>query len=204
MSDVQDLPENEDLENGAETPSELDVLKARATQLGIQFHPSIGLEKLRDKVNAKLNDEAEPEEGDEPAAPADEPKTALAPEDENPGQKRVRLRREALKLVRIRVTCMNPFKKEWEGEIITAGNNAVGTVKRYVPFNNEEGWHVENIILQQLKQRQCQIFETKKDSRGNKVRKGKLIREFAIEILPPLTEAELKDLAQRQAMAAGQ
>ncbi|OZB40377.1 MAG: hypothetical protein B7X50_08585 [Alishewanella sp. 34-51-39] len=79
MSDVQDLPENEDLENGAETLSELDVLKARATQLGIQFHPSIGLEKLRDKVNAKLNDEAEPEEGDEPAAPAYEPKTAKTP-----------------------------------------------------------------------------------------------------------------------------
>lgn len=204
MSDVQDLPENEDLENGAETLSELDVLKARATQLGIQFHPSIGLEKLRDKVNAKLNDEAEPEEGDEPAAPAYEPKTALAPEDENPGQKRVRLRREALKLIRVRITCMNPFKKEWEGEIITAGNNGVGTVKRYVPFNNEEGWHVENIILEQLRERKCQIFVTEKDSRGNKIRKGKLIREFAIEILDPLTPAELKDLAQRQAMAAGQ
>jgi hypothetical protein len=39
------------------------------------------------------------------------------------------------------------------------------------------------------------------DSRGNKVRKGKLIKEFAIEELPPLTKEELAELAQRQAMS---
>ena len=99
---------------------------------------------------------------------------------------------------------MNPAKKEWEGEIITVANNAVGTVKRYVPFNTEDGWHVEHILLEQLRERQCQIFVTEKDSRGNKVRKGKLIREFAIEVLDPLTEEELAELAQRQAMAKGQ
>jgi hypothetical protein len=40
-----------------------------------------------------------------------------------------------------------------------------------------------------------------KDSRGNNVRKGKLIKEFAIEVLPQLTEAELKEMARRQAMS---
>lgn len=203
MSESQELPDN-DLETG-EAPSELEVLKVRATQLGIQFHPSIGLEKLRDKVNAKLNDEPEPDSDESEGPDEVEPvATVAAPTDETPGQKRMRIKREALKLVRVRVTCMNPFKKEWEGEILTVGNNAVGTIKKYVPFNNEEGWHVENIILEQLRERKCQIFVTEKDSRGNKVRKGKLIREFAIEILPPLTKAELKELAQRQAMAAGQ
>lgn len=203
MSDVQDLPEDQDLD-AAEAPSELDSLKARATLLGIQFHPSIGLEKLREKVNAKLNDEPEPEEEEAPAAPVQAKQAETGVADETPGQKRVRLRREALKLIRVRITCMNPFKKEWEGEILTAGNNGVGTVKRYVPFNNEEGWHVENIILEQLRERKCQIFVTEKDTRGNKIRKGKLIREFAIEVLDPLTEEELRDLAQRQAMAKGQ
>ena len=77
-------------------------------------------------------------------------------------------------------------------------------MKRYVPYNAEDGWHVEQILLNQLRERQCQIFVTEKDSRGNKIRKGKLIREFAIEVLDPLTEEELHDLAQRQAMAKGQ
>ena len=178
-------------ENFLEMPDELISLKQRADLLGLSFHPSIGLEKLREKVNAVLasQEETKPEE------------VAQDPVTETLDQKRRRLRDEAAKLVRIRVTCMNPNKKEWEGEIITAGNAGVGTFKKYIPFNADEGWHVPNIIYQVLKSRECQVFYTVTGPQGNKFRKGKLIKEFAIEVLPPLTEEELKDLAQRQAMS---
>jgi hypothetical protein len=36
---------------------------------------------------------------------------------------------------------------------------------------------------------------------GNTSRTGKLIKEFAIEVMPQLTSEELHDLAQRQAMS---
>ena len=178
-------------ENFLEMPDELILLKQRADLLGLSYHPSIGLEKLRDKVNAALSaqEETKPEE------------VAQDPVTETLDQKLRRLRDEAAKLVRIRVTCMNPNKKEWEGEIITAGNAGVGTYKKYIPFNADEGWHVPNILYQVLKSRECQVFHTVTGPRGNKFRKGKLIKEFAIEVLPPLTEEELKDLAQRQAMS---
>jgi len=178
--------------------TELENLKSRAEKLGVKFHPSISAEKLREKIKAAQT-EGEGSVGEQP-----EVKSATGANEESPAAKKLRLKREALKLVRVRITCMNPAKKEWEGEIITVANNAVGTVKRYVPFNIEDGWHVEHILLEQLRERQCQIFVSEKDSRGNKVRKGKLIREFAIEVLEPLTEEELRDLAQRQAMAKGQ
>lgn len=177
-----------------EIPDELTTLKARAEQLGISFHPSIKLEKLRDKINAKLEGDAE-EVAEEVVV------AAGAPKGETQSELRLRKRKEASELVRIRVTCMNPAKKEWDGEIITTGNSAVGTFKKYVPYNNEDGWHVPRIIYNQLLERKCQIFVTDKDGRGNKVRKGKMIREFAIEVLPQLTPAELRDLAQRQAIA---
>ena len=109
---------------------------------------------------------------------------------------------DALRLIRIRLQCMNPAKKEWEGEIISVGNSVVGTVKKYIPFNADEGWHVPRILLDTLQDRQCQVFTTVKSKNGINVRKGKLIKEFAIEILPPLTQDELKELAQRQAMSA--
>ena len=172
--------------------NELENLQARADKLGISYHPSIGADKLREKINAALA-EADPTQATEDTGPAREGETR--------NQRVRRLRDEASKLVRIRVTCMNPNKKEWEGEIITAGNAGVGTYKKYVPFNADEGWHVPNIIYQVLKNRECQVFYTVTGPRGNKFRKGKLIKEFAIEVLPPLTEEELKDLAQRQAMA---
>lgn len=121
-------------------------------------------------------------------------------EGESVAQKRMRLKRHANELIRIRVTCMNPAKKEWEGEIIGAGNNLVGTLSKYVPFGAEDGWHVPRIMYNVLRDRQAQIFITVTDPISKqKVRKGKLIKEFAIEVLEPLTSDELAELAARQA-----
>lgn len=192
---------------------ELSVLKARATQIGLQFHPSIGLEKLREKVAAALASDG-PVVNDEDTDKSDEAESqdtpevstsqvAAAPVVESVRDRRARLIKEANRLVRIRVSCMNPAKKEWEGELFTVGNGSIGTFKKFVPFNNEEGYHVPHVILQQMQERQCQIFTQGKDDRGNKIRVSKLIKEFAIEILDPLTVEELEDLAQRQAMANG-
>lgn len=178
-TDTNDLP----------IPDELTALKERADMMGLDYHPSIGLEKLRAKVLAAQSGETE----DVPKAKVSEAETARA--------EQFRLRNEANELVRIRVSCMNPAKKEWEGELLTAGNSVVGSFTKFVPFNVEDGWHVPRIIYNQLKERQCQIFITVKDSRGNDTRKGKLIREFAIEVLPNLTAEELAALAQRQSMA---
>lgn len=181
----------EDLDTAVLVQDELQILRDRANLLGVRFHPSISLDKLREKVVAAASGEATP------------PDEAKAPEpvEETVGQKRNRMKRDALALVRVRITCMNPAKSEWEGEIVTAGNSLIGSVKKFVPFNADDGWHIPNILLQQLRERQCQIFHTVTDARGNKVRKGKLIKEFAIEVLPHLTPEELAELARRQAMA---
>ena len=199
MSEEQLNQDNQELDEAAQlAAAELENLKVRAEKLGVKFHPSISADKLREKIKA-AQAEGEGSVGEQPKV-----KSTTGTAEESPAAKKLRLKREGLKLVRVRITCMNPTKKEWEGEIFTVSNNAVGTVKRYVPYNAEDGWHVEQILLNQLRERQCQIFVTEKDSRGNKIRKGKLIREFAIEVLDPLTEEELHDLAQRQAMAKGQ
>lgn len=193
MTDETNLTEeNQDAE--VVVQDELEALKARANLLGVKFHPSISLEKLREKVNAAVT-------SDGATASEEEAKEPTEPKQETIGEKRKRLKAEALKLVRIRLTCLNPAKKEWEGEIITVGNSLIGSVKKFIPFNADDGWHVPHVIYQQLKERQCQIFYTATDARGNKVRKGKLIKEFAIEVLPPLTKEELDELARRQAMA---
>lgn len=188
-----------DIEDDLPKQDELTALKARADLMGISYHPSIGVEKLREKINAALEDEPEKEE--EPELTQAVPQTLKEVAEETPTQKRARKRREASELVRIRVTCMNPVKSEWEGEIFTAGNSVVGTYSKYVPFNVDDGWHVPRIIYNQIVQRQCQIFTTQKDSRNNSVRIGKLIKEFAVEVLPPLTPEELKELARQQAMS---
>ncbi len=185
--------DNENSSDELNIPDELTTLKERADLMGIRYHPSISLEKLKEKINAHLQ---------ESASVTEAVSTAVAePEVETEAQRRSRIKREANELVRIRVTCMNPAKREWDGEIFTAGNALVGSMRKYVPFNSDEGWHVPRAIYNLMVDRQCQVFTTIRDSRGNNVRRGKLIKEFAIEVLPQLTPAELKDLAQRQAIA---
>jgi len=200
---------------------ELATLKSRAEQLGITFHPSIGLEKLREKVTAAI-------EGKQPVAGEDKEKEEItdpmienlpstvkvsklpsgevvfAP-NETPMQKRVRLRKEAARLIRVKITCMNPNKKDWPGEIISVGNNTVGDHKKFIPFNTgETGYHIPKILYDFLVGRECTTYrQGAKGPNGIQKRELVMIREFAIEVLPDLDETELKELAQRQAMANG-
>ena len=185
---------------------QLAVVKARAQRLGIKFHPSIGLDALRSKIAEALATKSTGT-GSCAATLSDElpsavTKTKAAPADkETRAEARARLRKEAGKLVRIRLTCMNPSKKDWLGEVFTVSNSVVGTYRKMVPFNNDEGWHVPQFILNMIKERKFQTFYSVKGPRGVTIRKGKLVPEFAVEIMSPLTPAELAELARRQAMA---
>lgn len=170
---------------------ELDSLKERAKQLGVSFHPNIGYDTLAGKVKDFLAEK----EAEKPAEPV------VAAVAESQKQKHNRLKAEMNALVRIRITCMNPNKREWEGEFFSVGNRITGQMTKYVPYDHI--FHVPQMILMMIQERQCQIFHTVKDNRGRKSRKGKLIKEFGVEILPPLSTKELKELAQRQAMSSG-
>lgn len=175
----------EDLNALAIEENELESLKHRANLMGITYHPSIGVAKLREKVEAALS-QPEPEE------PKVAPKISSINKNRHP----------ALALVRVRITCMDPSKKEFQGEIFGAGNSEIGTVKKFIPF--EAPTHVPQIILNSIKERKYQTFVTEKTRNGVPIKKGKLVRAFAIEELPPLTEKELQELKQRQLMASGQ
>jgi hypothetical protein len=170
---------------------ELTVLKARADRMGMSYHPSIGLDKLKEKITEALSKQK--------PQTVQEVNVVSAEETEN--QRKVRKKREATKLVRVRITCMNPNKREWPSEVFTVSNSVVPKQERCVPFGVE--WHVPQIMLNMIQQRQCQVFYSVRDKWGNNFRQGKLIKEFAVEILPDLTREEIKDLAQRQAMASG-
>tara|TARA_B110000211_G_C13875214_1_gene462620 strand:+ start:105 stop:662 length:558 start_codon:yes stop_codon:yes gene_type:complete len=170
---------------------ELSVLKETADDMGISYSKNIGVGKLRERIDAAMATSVA-------GAVIKEPEVVVK---ETEGQMRLRRHKEASALIRVRITCMNPNKREWQGEIFTVSNSVVGTFRSYVPFNLDEGWHIPQIILNQVKTRQCQIFKTVNGPRGEKVRKGALIPEFSIDVMTPLTQKELDELAQRQAMA---
>jgi len=178
--------------------TELETLKQEATKLGITFSGNIGVTALLAKIDAfkELAASQEDEVETELAVPqvayvAPESKQALAQ----------RKRKEANKLVRIIATCMNPNKKSMTGEYFSVSNSLIGTIKKYVHFDAEEGWHVPAIIADHLRQRRCQIFVPAVTTTGKKIMKGKSIKEFNVAVLPPLNEKEMSALAARQTAA---
>lgn len=167
------------------------ALIRQADRLGVAFHPNISTDKLRERVKASLTDIAQ-EVSD---GQTQEPTVELTKE-QSENARRMALRDEARRLVRVVITCMDPMKKEFQGEIITAGNAVVGSFRKFVLFN--EPYCIPNIILKQLKEKQCQIFTTVKGENGQKFRKGKQIKAYAIQELPMFTEEELAELAADQ------
>ena len=107
---------------------------------------------------------------------------------------------EANKLIRVIVRSNNPLKRDHAGDIFTVGNKALNggkAVKKYIPYNNEDGWHIPNILYEHLMAAECQIF--KKVTRNNQeFMEPTNIKAFNVEVLPPLTEDEIEKLRVKQ------
>jgi len=107
---------------------------------------------------------------------------------------------DAMKLVRVIVRPNDPLKLESTGEIFTVGNATVNNgraVKKYIPFNNEEGWHIPNILYQNIKAAECQIFK-KMSRNGQDTMEAMKIKAYNIEVLPALTQDEIDKIAIKQ------
>lgn len=200
-ADVEiDVQGNDDTVNDIAMPSELEVLKQRATLMNIQFSNNIGVDALRKKIEAaQATDEEEP---------LVEVATTNPLGEETPVVKKMtlgqKIRQEQLKLVRVRIQNLDPKKKDLPGEIITVANEYMGTVRKYVPFGEatDNGYHIPWCIYEFLKNRKFVNITTKKGKNGQLSVSHADVREFSIEILPQLTQEELDQLATAQ-IAAG-
>ncbi|QYW02275.1 hypothetical protein PP740_gp067 [Stenotrophomonas phage Philippe] len=212
---MSDQPETvlDDENERDDVQDEKEVLRARLKQMGVTYSNNAGVEalrqKLQDAINGnKSNDEEEPAPVNTEQAPAEVTSLPVGEASKVAGTSytsiRNKVRAEALKLVRVRISCMDPKKANWPGEIFTVSNEYIGTVRRFVPFGEatDDGWHIEQCILDMLQERKFQQVSAKRKKGQIDVQYDRYIREFSIEILPPLTEKQLNDLAKAQ-LAAG-
>ena len=179
-------------------PREQTDVRNQADALGINYHHNASDETIQKLIDSHTED-AKP-------IPNILPIDQCQPLDEVMFKRKyggvVNSKKASGRLIRCRVQCLNPAKKDWPGEIFSVGSAKLGTFKKHVPFNSPEAYHLPKIIYDMLVDKKCTVFHTERDARGNKIRKGKLVNEFAIEVLPPLTKAELKELADRQSRQA--
>ncbi len=185
--------------------NELQILKQRADAMGITYSNNIGVDALRKKIDDKMegrNDGdtpapttpvANPLAGDTAASVSAEPVKKLTL-----GQY---LRQDAMKLIRLRITNLDPKKADLPGEIFTVANEYIGTVRKYVPFGEatDEGFHVPNCIYEILKNREFLQIKSKTHPVTKQVIvTQRWVREFGLEVLDPLTPEEIATLAAAQ------
>lgn len=200
-------------EKPSEAPDELAMLKKRADLMGIKYSNNILPETLAKKIEEAMNKEAK-ENSPAPSATPSPAKDEVATDEEVieklPGkvvalskqQLRRQLQDEYLKLVRLRITNMNPAKADLQGEILTVANRFIGKVSKYVPYGDscgEDGYHVPYFLYLFMKERKFTQVKTDK----NGVPRMSDANEFSLEVMQPLTKKELERLAVKQAAARG-
>lgn len=162
------------------TMTELQSVKEIAANMGLK----VGNMKNVDKIKAMIA------EANEPA----EPKVTV---DASKASKRAALKKEKMKLVRVRITPMSPFERQLQNTRVAMSNNLLGDVHRVIPF--ERDWHVEECLLAQLRQRKYRKrIEETSPSTGRKVYRNEFLPAYGIVELPPLKKAELDALAADQ------
>jgi hypothetical protein len=215
-----------------QAPTEKQILMDRAKLMGIKFSNNISVESLREKINGVLaNDETltdidedadqdgdgdqnDTTDNDQDNEQTEQTPAAMTPpasantklsKAERQMLERKEQRDDALKLIRLRITNMDPKKADLHGEILSVGNEVVGTVRKFIPYGEatDNGYHVPNILYKALKRRRFLSLRLIKDKRtGTQRPEMKWMREFSLEVLPQLTKEELHDLKISQ-MAAG-
>ena len=213
-------------DNETAGPDELEILKGRARMMGIEFSNNIRVDTLRERIAAKLAEgEAKTETVEVVAGPnplevvapvvtavAEQPAAQVTPTSPEapPVSPVVSLRQqlvaEATKLVRVRITNMDPKKRDLHGEVLTVANEFIGTIRKFVPFGEQtdDGYHIPQCIFDMMSEKKFLDIRTPKDPKtGLPKVVTRWVREFALEVLPPLTPEELAQLAQAQLAAGG-
>ena len=192
---------------GETAVDELALLKERAKQMGIPFSNNISLETLRKRIADKMEGKDEPEvnplSGDvEIAAITSAPKKLDAKQ--NALALRKMMQRDQMKLVRVRITNMDPKKKDLPGEIWTVSNEYLGNVRKMIPYGEQtdEGFHIPYCLFRLLQSKRFLHIRTVKDRVTGVERQDKQwVKEFSLDVLPDLTKEELARLAAAQAAA---
>ena len=168
---------------------EIQEIKSRLDQMGIKYHHNAKVDTLRALLNKAIK-------GDEVVEESGELSVA---------QVRAKLMADANRLIRCRITCMNPNKRDWTGEIFTAGNSFTGSIKKFVPYNCEhaESYHIPKILLDVMRERK--YLQTRQiKSKSGAIQESYFVPEFQIVELDPLTEEELAQLASDQRNRKGE
>jgi len=196
----------------------MELLKAEAKKLGITYSPNIGLKTLEEKLEqarilisiSREEDTVKTEtEVDNYALVASAAADKLQYTNVKNSmdkklskmQLKLKVMNRANRLIRCSVTCLDPSKKDTPGIIVGVRNSMIPLTKKYVPLDGRIT-HIPQIILDHLKEKECQTFHLVTDQITKEVtRRPKVSPMYSITVLPHLSSDDIEKLAKAQRAA---
>lgn len=167
---------------------DLEQTRAKAKELGVAYHPAQKAETIQQNIDKFLS------EGQtvELAAPK--------PKEETPAEAEARHLKEALALIPITVTSMDPADTETTGTLVSVGNGKLGQITKAIPFGYK--WYMPKILVMHMEAQQfCRSSMVPTGVPGTPERLNtQWLKKYAIQYHPMPTAEELEELAKAQAM----
>lgn len=175
------------------TELDLETVRAKAKELGVPVHPAQKAETIQANIDQFLADSAVAgAQTSEPSAP-----TPAVPETEL--QALERMRKEALALIPVTVTSMDPADANLTAVVVSVGNRFLGQITKAIPFGYK--WYMPKILLDHMEE---QTFIRSSmvpvpGIPGSERLNRQSIKKYGIQYHPMPTPAELAELAKLQA-----
>jgi hypothetical protein len=175
-------------------------IRAELESLGVNLHHKTGIDKLKSTLQQARDGTLETDKAEINVNTDIDSSVKRLTAEQHVGK--LSKEQRALRMQRIVVSPNDPLMSSYNGLIFTVGSSAVNggrMIKKYVPFNNDDGWHVPQIIIDQIENAQMQKFKQVTMPNGDKTLQAYITKKFNVQILPPLTQPEVEILAAAQA-----
>lgn len=159
------------------TKTELEQLKAQADEMGLVYAKNVTTKTLKNMIAREL----------------------LKQSGEDDSEEIKQVENENLKLRHVIITPMDSLKRGMSHETFSVGNAVLGTITRVVPFG--QPWLIEQALYNHIKEKEFHLMTTVKDTMNplKETVESRLVPAYTIQDLPLPTEAEIAELAKRQA-----
>ena len=166
---------------------DLEEVRAKAKELGVSYHPAQKAETIQYNIDQFLATKQTEEAAAEPV------------KEETEFEKVERMKKEALALVPVTVTSMDPADTNLTGVVISVGNRKLGQVSKAIPFGYK--WYMPKILLEHMENQMfCRSSMIPVPGiPGQERLNTQWIKKYAIQYHPLPTPEELAQLAKAQA-----
>lgn len=177
---------------------DLEAIRARAKELGVAYHPAQKAETIQFNIDTFLAEKQETAAVE--ALKVAEVKAPAEAKVEGPAELLERIQKEALALIPVTITSMDPADAKLSAVVVSVGNAVLGQITKAIPFGYK--WYMPKILIDELETVMFirnEMVATPGAPGGEKLN-TQWIKKYAIQYHPMPTPDDLTALAKAQAV----